>query len=110
MMRTRRCGVDLRKLAEDQIVMFGRDADTAIAHLDEQLGKIASSARLRLEPAAAACRCEVDGVAEQIADDVRHLLAIGDDWWDRGLDLDLKVETLASQERLVERRHLVQHV
>src|SRR4051812_15349773 len=98
MVRTRRRRVDLGELAKDQIVMLRRDADTGIANLDQQLGEISSPAHLCLEPDATAGGGEVDRVAEEVADDVRHLLSIGDDRRHRRLDLDLKIEALAGEE------------
>ena len=92
--RARRRRVDLRELAEDQIVMLGRDADARVADLDEQLGRGRSARRrARFEPHAAAGRREVDRVAEQIADDVRDLLAIGDDRRQRRLDVDRRASS-----------------
>src|SRR3954470_20425361 len=103
MMRTRGRGVDLRELAEDQIVMFGRDSDAGITDLDQQLREIALAARRGPQPHAPTRGREVDRVAEEVADDMCHLLAIGDDGRYGRLDVDLEVEMLAGEQRLIER-------
>src|SRR5689334_2242152 len=110
MMRPRRCCIDLRELAKDEIVVLGRDADACITDLDEQLRAVAAPALLSLEPHAPARRREVDRIAEQVADDVRHLLAIGDDRWHRRVYLDANLEAFPREQRLVQRIHLLQHL
>src|SRR5690348_14949210 len=106
MMRPRRCGVDMGELSKNQIVVLRCDAYTRITDLDQQLGKIVLPPSRGPEPDAAARRRKVDGIAEEIADHVRHLLAIRDDRRRGRLDVDLELEVLALDERLVERRHL----
>src|SRR5690349_10060101 len=110
MMRPRRCGVDLSELTKDQIVVLWRDPHAGITDLDQQLGDIALPSSNGFEPDATARRREVDGIAEQIADHVRHFLAIRDDRRRGRLDVDLELQVLALDERFVERGYLTQHV
>ena len=68
--------------------MLGCDADAGVAHFDEDAGDPSvcrRDARTHTRPPA---RRELDRVAEQVADDVRDLLAVGHDARQRRLALD----------------------
>ena len=87
--------------------MLRRDADARVAHFDHALARRPpASARRRAYPHAPAGRREVDRVAEQIADDVRDLLAVGVERRERRRDLDGRASAPSCDERLVQRRDL----
>src|SRR5688572_6208620 len=75
MMLPRCRSVDLRELLEDEIVMLAGDSDSGIADLDQHF-LLSAGTRGRLDPHVSAGRREVDGIAEEIAEDVRHLFAV----------------------------------
>src|SRR6185503_10137683 len=106
MMRPRWTGIDLRELAEDEIVVLRRNPDAGIADLHEQLRRSGTRRPHRAEPDAPTGGCEIDGVAEQVPDDVGDLLAVRHDGRERGIDLDDELQLLACDQRLVERAHL----
>ena len=74
----RRRRIDLRELPEDQIVMLGCDSDARVPDFHLDVVGFAVTRRCDEEPHPAARGGEGDGIAEQVADDVRDLLAIGD--------------------------------
>src|SRR5947208_11526093 len=110
-MGARRRRVDLRELAEDQIVMFGSDAYAGVTDFHDELHPGAPAlGALRFEPHASPGWREVDGIAEEIPDNVGHLLAVGVNSRKRRVDVDPELQLLAGEERLVEGAHLLQHL
>jgi hypothetical protein len=102
--------VDLRELAEDQLVVLGRDPDPGVDHLDEQrLARPGRRRRAHRHAAAARGAREVDGVAEQVAEHVRQLLAVGRDRRQVGRQVGGEHHVARRGERAVEREHLLDH-
>src|ERR1043165_5982796 len=62
-MRSRGRRIHLRELAEDQVVMLGRNTDAAVADLDEQALDFFIRSVRRAQPDFAARRREFNGVA-----------------------------------------------
>ena len=74
MMLARSRRVDLCEFLEDEFVVFRGDADAIVADFREQL---ALALHRSGDPDAATRPGEVDRVANEIAEDVRDLFAIG---------------------------------
>jgi hypothetical protein len=109
-MLPRRARVHLRELAEDEVMMLGRDADARVAHLDDALGRAVALAAVGADPHLSALRREVDRVADEIPDDVRDLLAIGVHGLEVVGHVCHETQSLLAHERLVDRAQLREHV
>src|SRR5438270_3207238 len=99
-------GIDLRELLEHKFVVLGRDSDSSVSHFSYELVTI----RLGAHPHAPARWREVDRVAEEIAEDVSNLLAVGEERRQVRRQMELELETLLRQQRLVQSRHLLHDV
>ncbi len=106
----RRARVHLGELAEHEVVVLRRDADPRVADFDHALVHAVVDVRERANPDAPALRGEVDRVAEQVADDVRHLLPVGVQRREAVLDLGREREPLLAHERVVQCAELREHV
>src|SRR6185437_10460197 len=91
-------------------VMLRRDADAGVSDLDQHRLGLGASGPRRLEPDAPARRRELDRVAEQVADDVRDLLAVGVDRRKLLLNVDGQLQPLLLEQRRIERAHLIQRI
>src|SRR5215213_10177699 len=89
--------------------MRGGDSDASVADLHEQRFDWFTNGPLRGYPHAAARRRKLDRVADQVADDVRDLLAIGGDRRKIRHGLDGEREPLLLEQRSVENADLLEN-
>jgi len=105
-MLSRRTRIDLRELTKHEVVMLGVDADAGVADFHHALRAVGPFDASGMHPHMPTARREVDRVAEQVPDDVRHLLAIGSHEVELGGNYGDEVESLLAGERLVQRVEL----
>src|SRR2546423_3827096 len=101
--------VDLRELAEHQLVVIARDAATGITDFDEKLILIRTAPR-KCYPDPSAVLCELYRVPNQVCQDVLDLVSIGIDAREVVAIGSIDGNVLFGCQRLVEQSHLIDNL